>query len=332
MGRVNAVAVLVLADGSTWRIAGVDPIADVAIQRLSDIMRLPLDRGSEVDFLLWGSYSASGLPPEHWVAEAPSAGTLVRYVGERPASSLPLSMRLLRHGGLCGFQAPVSTTVLHIQLSILAQAIAREAQERGGLLLHGALAELGGKGIVLAGPSGVGKTTASRRLPPPWAARSDDSVLVVRDAGGRYWAHPWPTWSRFFFAHDVHDSWDVADAVPLAALCFLRQSATDSLMPLGRGPTATLLVHSGEQAALRMPYASVEDRMAKRIERLDIACALAGSVPAYALDISLIGEFWRLLETIIEDCDDVCAPEPEPEASAAAAPASTGAGANVSVP
>jgi SynChlorMet cassette protein ScmC len=322
------VAVLVLADGSTWRIAGVDHVANVAVQRLSDIMRLPLNGGSDVDFLLWGGCSAAGVQPEHWIAAARSDGTLVRFAGDRSASSLPLSIRLLRHGGRCEFQAPVSTTVLHIQLSIVAQAIARQTQERGGLLLHGALAELDGRGVVLAGPSGAGKTTASHRLPPPWSAHSDDSVLVVGDTDGRYWAHPWPTWSRFGFTDDIHHSWDVSHAVPLAGVCFLNQSAKNRLTVLRPGPAATLLVQSAEQAAMSMPYTSLKDRVAKRIERLDVACALAGSVPAYALDISRAGEFWRLLETVVAGCDDVC--RPELQALAAAAPAATGAGANVS--
>ena len=33
---------------------------------------------------------------------------------------------------------------------------------------------------------------------PPWRSLCDDATLVVRDASGRYWAHPWPTWSRFY--------------------------------------------------------------------------------------------------------------------------------------
>lgn len=101
-----------------------------------------------------------------------------------------------------------------LQLVQLSLAIASWAEDRGGLLLHGALAEHDGRGAILAGPGGVGKTTASRRLPPSWRSLSDDVALVVRGVDGKYWAHPWPTWSRFMFGGPC-GSWDVQHAVPL---------------------------------------------------------------------------------------------------------------------
>ncbi|HEX7523762.1 MAG TPA: hypothetical protein VF357_06145, partial [Candidatus Deferrimicrobium sp.] len=50
---------------------------------------------------------------------------------------------------------------LYIQLMLLSGVIARDAQVRGGILLHGALAERDGVGAVLAASGGTGKTTAS---------------------------------------------------------------------------------------------------------------------------------------------------------------------------
>ena len=55
---------------------------------------------------------------------------------------------------------------LLMQVSLV---IAQHAEGRGGVLLHGALVEKDGVGVVLAGPGGVGKTTASRRLAPALA-------------------------------------------------------------------------------------------------------------------------------------------------------------------
>ena len=66
---------------------------------------------------------------------------------------------------------------------------------RGGLPLHGALVEHDGRGVLLVGRSGVGKSTACRRLPPRWNALGDDLALAVRRPGGGFAVHPLPTWS-----------------------------------------------------------------------------------------------------------------------------------------
>jgi SynChlorMet cassette protein ScmC len=131
---------------------------------------------------------------------------------------------------LCVLSPPGEGDILTVGMLRLALAIAREAQSRGGLLLHGALATRTSGGILLAGPVNVGKSTASRRLPPPWRALCDDIALVIRGPQGSYWAHPWPTWSRFF--HQGIDpppggSWDVQQAVPLRAIFFLSQAPDD---------------------------------------------------------------------------------------------------------
>jgi SynChlorMet cassette protein ScmC len=62
----------------------------------------------------------------------------------------------------------------------------RAVEARGGLLIHGALAEWNGKGVILAGKSGVGKSTASARLTPAWRSLSDDATLIVPDGPMRY--------------------------------------------------------------------------------------------------------------------------------------------------
>ena len=54
---------------------------------------------------------------------------------------------------------------------------ARDAQTRGEVLLHGALAEKDGIGVILAAPGGTGKTTASDRLLAPWRSRCDEQMF-----------------------------------------------------------------------------------------------------------------------------------------------------------
>ena len=70
-----------------------------------------------------------------------------------------------------------------IQAMQVGLAIAHEVQKRGGVLVHGGLAELHGQGVILAAPGGTGKTTASTRLPAPWHSLCDDTALICRDAG-----------------------------------------------------------------------------------------------------------------------------------------------------
>ena len=181
----------------------------------------------------------------------------------------------------------------------VATAIAEQSLASGGLLLHGALAVRDGAGFVLAGPSGVGKSTASRRLPSPWEALSDDCVFVLRGPDGRHWAHPWPTWSL------VRDSgpgasWPVERAVPLKALLFLRQSASDRTEPVSTTPAVALVVESAVQLARAVMF--TPDGGANRAtcaKYLRAVLALAGAVPAFRLDMSLTGRFWDEIERAV---------------------------------
>jgi SynChlorMet cassette protein ScmC len=178
----------------------------------------------------------------------------------------------------------------------IATAIAVRSLSRGGLLLHGALAVRDGAGFVLAGPSGVGKSTASRRLPLPWLSLCDDCTLLVRDAHGHYWAHPWPTWSLLRNPGPV-GSWPVEQEVPLKALLFLTQSSFDRAEPVTPTPGAALITESAYHLA--RVVASTPDAGANRTicaKYLCAARALAAAVPAFRLRISLAGRFWDEIE------------------------------------
>jgi SynChlorMet cassette protein ScmC len=197
------------------------------------------------------------------------------------------------------------------QLTRLSAAIARETQPRGGVLLHSALAALpnptGPTGILLAGRSGVGKSSASRRLSPPWRALADDVTLVVHDGDGTYMAHPWPTWSRFFGdeAGDGSDTWDVQQAVPLRAIVILEQGPVDRIQPLGPGHAVALLAELAQQTSTHleqgMPHAELA---AFHLQRFDNLCALVGTVPAYLLHVSLNGAFWTEIERVVCEGED----------------------------
>jgi hypothetical protein len=174
-----------------------------------------------------------------------------------------------------------------IQMETIASFVAQAALRREALLLHGALAEYCGSGFIMAGPGTVGKSTASRRLPAPWRSLSDDMTLVVRDDKGQYWAHPWPTWSRFHFG-GPRGSWAVEQAVPLRAVFFLSQSPSDRLESVTATQATALTLESAVNFA-RSTSCPVSFG-------IHAAKALASAVPAYSLKLSLVGRFWEEIE------------------------------------
>ena len=184
-----------------------------------------------------------------------------------------------------------------MQLSLV---IARDVQARGGVLIHGALAERDGIGVILAAPGGTGKTTASRRLPAPWRSLCDDTTLVVRDPRGNYRAHPWPTWSRFLDG-GPGGTWDVQSAVPVKGIFFLAQAVEDKVERVGPGQAVSLLMEVVRQVSTLMASGLCQEELrALHLERFNNLCALARVVPAHVLHISLSGAFWQQIEQAIE--------------------------------
>jgi SynChlorMet cassette protein ScmC len=177
-----------------------------------------------------------------------------------------------------------------------AQRLVDAARERGGVLVHGALAALDGTGAILAAPGGGGKSTASARLSAPWRSLSDDQALIVRDADGSYWAHPWPTWSRFF-DNGPGGSWPVEEAVALAGIAFLQSSDRVRITPIGAGRALCLLVESAEQAAAVIGARPLESEVAaRRRVRFENLAEIVKAVPCFVLESTLDGAFWRELE------------------------------------
>ena len=172
--------------------------------------------------------------------------------------------------------------------------IHRDVLARDGLFLHGALAERNGFGVILAGPSGVGKTTASVRLPSPWRPLSDDMTLVVRDAQGRYWGHPWPTWSFFRESNNSGRMWDVSYAVPLKGLFFLAQAREDRAERIGAGWATGMLLETARQASGPLDDGSRnEDLTTMNLQLFNNSCKMAKSMKSFILNVSLNGQFWK---------------------------------------
>ena len=265
-----------LADGRRWLIRPVDEEAAPIVAELGRVMRLgpgdggPGENGRELYVAVCDESDESG------GSDAEVGGAVV-----------------------CRLVTPTDRDTQIVQTERIASRIAREALVQGGLLLHGALAEYQGSGFVMAGPGTVGKSTASRRLPLPWRSLCDDMTLVVRDRKGRFWAHPWPTWSLFYFG-GPGGSWNVEHAVPLRAVFFLGKSLSDRLEPVGTTQAVALAIESVIDFAFEMsPRTDADSARAHIDQRVSAAKALALAVPAFSLKLSLDGRFWEDIERVL---------------------------------
>jgi SynChlorMet cassette protein ScmC len=277
---------LALADGSTWGIVAGDEKSSTIVSRLADTMQMCAHHTPAYQLLvltdLNGAYTHSthldhgSRVPVPWTFLPPVNNTFTCIV--HPARSNDMLANQL------------------VQLSLV---IAQQSQTRGGFLLHGALIEKYGLGMILAGPGGVGKTTASRRLPVLWRSLSDDATLVVCDEKGAYCAHPWPTWSNFM-SGGTGGTWDVNRALPLKAIFFLSHAQKDHIEPMGAGNAVSFLVELIEHTSWAMSLNQGKQEIrALRLQRFENVCTLVKMVPCFRLHHSLDGAFWEEIERII---------------------------------
>ncbi len=296
---------LVLADGSRWVIAAGDEEAASIVSQLVDAMQLRvMSPSASLPPAMFGTSSTGAVePPHHGIVRHLLVLVDAHNPGASPATChapLPFEDDGFVVCALRSFTHSAHSDGLYFQLMELSLIFAHDAQTRGGVLLHGALAEKDGIGVILAAPGGTGKTTASNRLPAPWRSLCDDTTLVVRDSQGNYWAHPWPTWSRFVWGRSG-GTWDVQNAVPLKGVFFLSQAVEDRVESVGPGHAVSLLVSCAEQTSPLMARGlSKEETRALHLERFNNLCALARVVPAHVLRISLTGAFWQEIEQMLE--------------------------------
>jgi len=188
---------------------------------------------------------------------------------------------------------------LNIQMMFVAGAMVLQIECTGGVLIHGALAEINGKGVILAGPGGAGKSTASKRLPPTWRSHCDDATLVVMDSEGTYRAHPWPTWSRFWCGEEG-GCWNVEYSVPIKGIFYISRSEFDYVEQIEKWKTSTLLMAAAEQVNAVSQRGLSNDEIRKiRLQRFNNICNISTVVPGYLLKMGKDGDFWRKIEEIL---------------------------------
>ncbi len=293
---------LVLADGSRWVIAAGDGEAASIVSQLCEAMQLRvMSPPASLSPATSGTSTAGEGEPPHSGIVRRLLVLVAAHNPEAPPATCYAPLPFEDDGfAVCVLRSFTHSDGLYIQLMELSLIFARDAQTRGAVLLHGALAEKAGAGVILAAPGGTGKTTASGRLPAPWRSLCDDATLAVRDPQGNYWAHPWPTWSHFLWG-ETGGAWDVQNAVPLKGIFFLSRAVEDRVEPVGPGHAVSLLVECAKQASQLMARGlSKEETRALNLERFNNLCALARAVPAYILSISLTGAFWQEIERMLE--------------------------------
>lgn len=279
---------LSLADGTSWSIAGEDTPCQLLVDRLAHVMGLGTRRHRARHHLL--------INQSHCSPDVPSDLSFFFL----PACEQEAPLNTIT----CSIATPFNNIDQTARLMEIALVLASQAEARGGVLLHGALASRQGQGVILAGPSDTGKTTAIGRLPAPWKALSDDCSLIVRDQAGSYLAHPWPTWSNLLHA-DNQEFWNVKKSVPLRAICVLRQSNNDFLQSVSPGRAVCMLNELGEQAwqGLNPGFDRTQKKLL-RMQRFNNICALVHGVPTYQLSLTREGPFWNHLEQVLPQHND----------------------------
>ncbi len=198
---------------------------------------------------------------------------------------------------ICSLVPASNPDLFNIQVQRLAQVVVADITGLGGALIHGGLCSFRGIGAVMAGTGGIGKTTASNRLPIPWVSYSDDATLVVPDGDGNYNAHPWPTWSRFY-SGGFGGAWEVEKSFPLAAIFFLGQAKTDCLESLEKYLAKAMLIETIEHVS-RLIRREDKDKQSYIKKCICSADNIVSSVPVYRLTVSLEGEFWKEMEKVM---------------------------------
>lgn len=135
------------------------------------------------------------------------------------------------------FRARVSKDGSHAEIAaprleryvdaVVRYVLSRQLLDRGGLLLHASAVVREGTAWVFAGPSGVGKTTISQRLP---GRVLGDEAIALTCEDGTLVCHATPYWQA------------LPDSAPVAGLLFPEQGATNEWIELSRARSLAKLM------------------------------------------------------------------------------------------
>jgi SynChlorMet cassette protein ScmC len=297
--------VLALSGGQSWRLTAFGD-ACPWLERLASIMHLgSVTSGADGSRNLLIARDRTSLTPE-------AVGNALGFEGaEIIGAALDGSPRETTQGvrfyrsriddtiiGEIGPEAPPA--VEYMRMQYLFGPVFRSLISSGGFPFHAALVARREGAVVLAGSGGAGKSTCSRRIPAPWDALCDDLAAIVKVGEDLYMAHPFPTWSDYFWERGT-GTWDTATAVPLRAVFFIEQADNEEAVPMGRGEAA--MVINALAAQMYQPHwqaLEIEARRSLRLRLFENAGDAARAIPAYLLRVALRGTFWKRIEEVLE--------------------------------
>jgi SynChlorMet cassette protein ScmC len=280
-----------LGDGSCWWIAG-SPHASFIAEKLAAIMQL--QEGDPEDAHLMFFYEKHA--DQQWL-ELPRLQSQGWTSLHHFFFQLSFHPRLRHFLGEYDLSNPKSSP--YGMMCDAMPSVHWESICRGGLPFHAALLEHQGQGVILAAAGETGKSTCSRRVPPPWRARCDDEVLAVLTPDGRYLAHPFPTWTDYLWER-APNTWQVEEAVPLAGIFFLEQAPEDDCRPQ-EGATAAVAATSSAGQIMARFLSWCDAGEARELRRIMFAnaCEIVKQVPTFRLGVSLTGSFWEKIEAAL---------------------------------
>jgi len=280
-----------LGDGSHWWVVGLPP-ASYWVERLASMLHLRQE-------VAYGDYMMvilEGKTPLEGIKRLPDSGWTALN-----NSYLRLWYRMDSPNIVVELTTPLSEDYGYISLRSALRFVFRQSIQRGGLPLHAALVEHQGKGVLLVGTSGTGKSTCCRRLSPPWQARCDDEVLLTLAPDGRYLAHPFPTWSDYLLQREKNSfRSQTEDPSLLAGIFFIEQSPFDECLPVAPAKALVELI-TATQVVLytHLWYCDPEEARSIRGAMFTNACNLIHRVPLFNLRVSLTGGFWEHIEAAL---------------------------------
>ncbi len=246
---------------------------------------MPVDDG----WLTW--------PLDDGVLSASPDGMFVRFQGPRSATWLDLTT-----GSLVGWRADGRDLTLSERAKPLSHFLHRWYASRGVQLVHAGLVELHGRGVLVGGPRGAGKsTTALACLAGGFRYLADDHCGLQSDPEGGFTGHSLFDCARVQPEHLPRFAAEIRDAVRHdgtaadKALLFLAARFPDRIQPKARihavvlprvvGGHCQVRPASAAQALLRLAPSSLLMVLGPGAGGLERLSELAQHVPAFWLDL-----------------------------------------------
>lgn len=283
---------LKLSDGKIWGFSATEHILPW-LEELKKIMRLEESPANEIDYkLFFLALNKENLPPEQdetqWKVYKQGSVYRIWSHEHKPEIFVELNMDFIGHNEI---------KVINMWSSL--KVIYRHYLNKNGAPIHAALAELNGKGILIAASGGTGKSTCSRRFPDYWKPLSDDTSLIIRDNTDSFRLHPMPTWSDHLWSRKF-TTFQSSYSVGLNSVFFLEQSKIDQVVPLQKAVAIQKIFESLKQ--IWESYWEKEEIAVKRVmvkKLFTTACEITSKTPCYTLKATLHGKFWKEIEKVI---------------------------------